>query len=85
MSLSKALLFSFAGKTSTVMKTKTLFKEVLIMAGYVLGSKLWYEHAKDRLIEISEKLKSSDIKEDERERLYSEQYELMYQLENYAE
>lgn len=53
------------------------------MAGYVIGSMAHYKFLKERLIDISNKLESSDIDFEERVTLMHNQCEIVDQLEQY--
>ena len=52
------------------------------MAGYVIGSQKFYEKAKERLIDISKKLSSGKLSDDEKEKLYHEQNLLVSIIED---
>ena len=53
------------------------------MAGYVIGSMAHYKFLKGRLIDISNKLKSSEIDFEERVTLMHNQCEIVDKLEQY--
>ena len=55
------------------------------MAGYIKGSRAWYDFVKARLVEISAKLQDSNIAESLREALYNEQCRLVVELDEYGE
>lgn len=55
------------------------------MAGYVVGSKEWYAHMKERIIFIGDLLKSPLTNNEEKERLHKEQTKLMLALFDYYE
>lgn len=44
--------------------------------------KIWYDRIKKDLIETSVKLRSSDISQEEREKLYKDQIDLIVELDN---
>lgn len=50
------------------------------MAGYVVGSQKWYDATRRRLFDISKKLRSSDVSQKEKNRLYNEQTKLIDSL-----
>ena len=52
------------------------------MAGYIIGSQAYYEVAKKRLVEISKKLSSDKLTEDEKQKLYDEQNFLVVTIED---
>ncbi len=52
------------------------------MAGYVKGSKAWYNFLRGRLLAISCKLRSPELTQEERNALYSEQCRIMIELED---
>ena len=51
------------------------------MAGYVKGSKAWYNFLRARLLIISSKLRSDNISQEERDRLYNEECRIVTELE----
>lgn len=53
------------------------------MAGFVKGSKAHYRFLKARLLDVSDKLKSSDISQEVKDKLFVKQVELMEQLTEY--
>ena len=53
------------------------------MAGYVRGSKAHYKFLIRVMLDISEKLKSSDVTQEEKGKLFIKQSEFMNQLEKY--
>ena len=50
------------------------------MAGYIIGTKEWLEHAKERVVVLGKKLKSSDMTPEEMDELYVEQTRLLMQI-----
>lgn len=52
------------------------------MAGYVKGSKAWYNFLRGRLLAISCKLRSPELTQEERDTLYSEQCRIIFELED---
>lgn len=55
------------------------------MAGYVKGSKGWYESMRERLVFIGDLLKSPLTSKEEKEELHMEQVKLMLELFDYEE
>lgn len=55
------------------------------MAGYVIGSQAWYDATKQRLLDISKKLRNSETSEKEKKRLYKEQVNLIDALCEHTE
>lgn len=55
------------------------------MAGYVIGSQAWYDVTKQRLLDISKKLRNSETSEKEKKKLYKEQAHLIDALCEYGE
>lgn len=53
------------------------------MTGYVIGTQAWYDHERQRLADISKKLDPvNKLTDDERERLYAEQNQIISELED---
>ena len=52
------------------------------MAGYVKGSKAWYNFLRARLLIISSKLRSDNISQEERDRLYNEEIRIVMELDD---
>lgn len=55
------------------------------MAGYKVGSQVWYDVTRRRLVEISQELQKPDLVREKRERLYFEQLYLADSLLKYAD
>lgn len=55
------------------------------MAGYKVGTQVWYDVTRRRLVEISKELQKPDLIQEKRERLYSEQLYLADSLLKYAD
>ena len=55
------------------------------MAGYKVGSQVWYDVTRRRLVDISKELQKPDLVQEKRERLYFEQLYLADSLLKYAD
>lgn len=53
------------------------------MAGYVIGTKAWYNKVRERLTQISEMLKSPDVSQEKKDELYEEQVALILDVSEY--
>lgn len=54
------------------------------MAGYVVGTQEWYDATRRRLVDVSMKLRSPDTNQEEKNRLFKEQLDLIDGLEEYS-
>lgn len=55
------------------------------MVGYKVGSQIWYDVTRQRLVEISKELQKPDLVQEKRDRLYFEQLYLADSLLTYAD
>ena len=55
------------------------------MAGYRVGSQIWYDVTRKRLVDISQELRKPDLVQEKRDRLYFEQSYLADSLLKYAD
>ena len=55
------------------------------MAGYKVGTQVWYDVTRRRLVDISKELQKPDLVQEKRERLYFEQLYLADSLLKYAD
>lgn len=53
------------------------------MAGYVIGTKAWYNKVRERLTQISEMLKSPEVSQEKKDELYEEQIALILDVSEY--
>jgi hypothetical protein len=66
--------------------TRKLYKlEGFIMVGYKVGSQIWYDVTRQRLVEISKELQKPDLVQEKRDSLYFEQLYLADSLLTYAD
>lgn len=55
------------------------------MAGYKVGTQVWYDVTRRRLVDISKELQKPDLVQEKRDRLYFEQLYLADSLLKYAD
>ena len=55
------------------------------MAGYRVGTQVWYDVTRKRLVEISKELQKTDLVQERRDHLYLEQLYLADELLRYAD
>ena len=50
------------------------------MAGYKIGSQAWYDASRKRLVQISKKLRSPETSQEDKNKLYHEQIDIIDSL-----